>query len=96
MGEDCQVSFTPEQLAADEAVYNFNRTWKYGTEAPGVSVFKKDVDEATGKSTLYQTYSAYAAALGGLSSVLSLLDLSPEGRAEDGRNMYWVKHKEAY
>jgi predicted dithiol-disulfide oxidoreductase (DUF899 family) len=91
--EDLQVSFTPEQIANKTCTYNFNRTWNYGSEAPGISVFYKDAE--TGR--IYHTYSTYAAGLGNLGSVLGLLDLTPFGRdEEEKRNMWWVKHKEEY
>ena len=92
--EDFQVSFTKEQMSEGTTTYNFNRLWKFGPEAPGLSVFR--IDKETG--TIYHTYSTYAAGLGSLSSVLSLIDLTPEGRREKemGKNMFWVQHKEAY
>jgi predicted dithiol-disulfide oxidoreductase (DUF899 family) len=92
--EDFQVSFTKEQMDNGKTTYNFNRLWKFGPEAPGLSVFR--IDKETG--TIYHTYSTYAAGLGSLSSVLSLIDLTPDGRREKemGRNMFWVQHKEAY
>jgi predicted dithiol-disulfide oxidoreductase (DUF899 family) len=74
------------------ARYNYGRQWRWGSEGPGVSVFKRHQGET------FHTYSAYSAALGSQSVVLSLLDLTPNGRDEDGGkgNMWWVKHKEAY
>ena len=91
LNEDLQVSFTAEQVASGTDTYNYNRLWGYGSEAPGVSVFRKDGDK------MYHTYSTFAAGLGGLSPVMNLLDLTPDGRQEkDKRNMWWVKHKEEY
>ena len=91
-GEALSVSFTPEQEAAKNKPYNYGRQWQWGKEAPGLSVFKKDA--STG--AIYHTYSTYSAGLGtvpGVSPVLTLLDLTPEGRAEGGgRTMWWVKH----
>ena len=91
LNEDLQVSFTAEQVAGGTDTYNYNRLWGYGSEAPGVSVFRKD----GGK--MFHTYSTFAAGLGGLSPGMNLLDLTPDGRQEtDKRNMWWVKHKEEY
>jgi predicted dithiol-disulfide oxidoreductase (DUF899 family) len=95
--EEFGVSFTAEQLASTEgAPYNYGRTWKYGSEAPGLSVFKKDPDDGT----VYHTYSTFAAGLAtspGLSLVHSLLDVTPTGRDEKSkRPMWWVKHKAEY
>uniref|UniRef100_A0A7S3GK72 Uncharacterized protein n=2 Tax=Palpitomonas bilix TaxID=652834 RepID=A0A7S3GK72_9EUKA len=94
--EDMGVSFTPEQMAdAEGAPYNYGRRWRYGSEAPGLSVFAKD-----GEGNVYHTYSTFAAGLATvptLSLVHSLLDVTPEGRAESGKHpMWWVKHKEEY
>ena len=63
-------------------------------ECLGLSVFRKDKTNGV----LYHTYSTFAAGLGSLSSVLSLIDLTPDGRQEKerGRNMFWIKHKEMY
>jgi len=92
--EDFQVSFTPEQMEQGTTTYNYNRLWKFGPEAPGLSVFR--VNKETG--TIYHTYSTFAAGLGSLSSVLSLIQLTPEGTREKemGKNMFWVQHKEQY
>ena len=59
-GEDLGVSFTPEQQAAKDMPYNYGRQWKWGTQGPGLSVFKKD--KTTG--AVYHTYSTYSAGLG--------------------------------
>jgi predicted dithiol-disulfide oxidoreductase (DUF899 family) len=92
--EDFGVSFTPEQMQAGTTTYNYNRLWRFGPHAPGISVFRRD--KATGQ--LLHTYSTFAAGLGELSSVMRLIDLTPEGRQEGGGNgnMWWVKHKENY
>lgn len=93
--EDLGVSFTQEQVDQKTTVYNYNRTFAYGTQAPGMSVFFKDKD--TGK--VYLTYSTFAAGLGSVSLMHDLLDIVPSGRDETGegkRNMWWVKHKEDY
>lgn len=90
-GLDHSVSFTSVQCASKECEYNFNRKWLYGKEAPGLSIFRRD----NGK--VYRTYSTYAAGLGDLSLVHSLLDLTTTGRDEKNKsNMWWVKHKEDY
>ena len=92
-GEDLGVSFTSEQDATNNRPYNYGRQWAWGQEGPGLSVFKKDMTSGA----IYHTYSTYAAGLGGLSVVFSLLDLTPGGRSEEnGRNMWWVKHKQQY
>lgn len=89
---DMGVTFLPDQ--PKEGNYNFGRSWMWGNEAPGLTVFHKDSE-----GNLYRTYSTYAAGLGEMSVVFTLLDCLPEGRDEDGKgrnNMWWIKHKEKY
>ena len=94
--ENFQVAFTKEQMESKNTVYNYIRTWNFGSTAPGISVFYKKVNE-DGTFKIYHTYDTYSAGLGNLVSGLTLLDLTPEGRNEKtNRNMYWVKHKESY
>ena len=89
--EDMQVSFTSDQQERKCCTYNFNRTWDYGPNAPGMSVFRRQGDNVC------KTYQTFAGGLGDVSLVHSLLDLTPSGRDEkDKGNMWWVKHKEAY
>eukprot|EP00039_Didymoeca_costata_P023619 m.7701 g.7701 ORF g.7701 m.7701 type:complete len:235 (+) comp3758_c0_seq1:129-833(+) len=93
--EEFGVSFDKDQVEQGNAIYNYNRKWSYGTEAPGFSVFKKK----DGK--IYNTYNTYAAGMVPVSPMHALLDMTVTGRNEldqDGkkRNMYWVKHKETY
>jgi predicted dithiol-disulfide oxidoreductase (DUF899 family) len=52
---DFRVSFTPEELAAKRADYNFKLQDPHAPEREGVSVFYRD---AAGK--VFRTYSAYA------------------------------------
>jgi predicted dithiol-disulfide oxidoreductase (DUF899 family) len=88
------VSFTPEQLETKKCEYNFTGTWNYGSEAPGVSVFRKRKRDGA----LFHRYSTYSAGLGELSLAHSILDLTSAGRdeADPKGNMWWVKHKEEY
>lgn len=95
--EDVGVSWTPEQAEAKDRPYNYGRQWPWGTEGPGLSVFKRDRSANGGAGAVYHSYSTFSAGLGSLSLVLSMLDLTPEGRGEEGgKNMWWVKHKEQY
>ena len=73
-GEDLGVSFTAEQQAAKDMPYNFGRQWKWGTQGPGVSVFKKD------KGAIYHTYSTYSAGLGGQVSTHFKRSIIPQTR----------------
>ena len=92
--EDFGVSFTAEQLASGEGGdYNYGRKWKFGSQAPGLSVFHKAEN-----GDVFHSYSTFAAGLSEVNVTFSLLDLIPEGRNErpNNRPMYWVKHKSEY
>lgn len=97
--EDLGVTFSKEQQDNNQRVYNYNRTWPFGSDAPGLSCFR--YDRASGQ--IYHTYSTFSAGLGSINQVLNLLDLTATGRQEGpsteggrNRNMWWVKHKEEY
>ena len=87
---DYQVSFTDEEMENGSGTYN----WRVGKfpvkEAPGLSVFRKDGD------TVYHTYSTYARGLDVLIGAYNYLDLVPQGRAESGYSMSWVKLHDEY
>ena len=92
--KDFGVGWSQEDIDSGTAVYNYNKEWKYGPTAPGLSVFKKSSD-----GTIYHTYSCYSVGLADFNATFALLDVVPEGRAEgsSGRNnMWWVEHKEDY
>jgi len=91
---DYHVSFEPEAVARGEAVYNFAPARELPEEVSGFSVFAKD--EA---GRVYHTYSSYARGDEGALTAYFLLDLTPNGRQEDGphRNlMDWVRHHDRY
>jgi len=64
---DYHVSFTSEEREKGEVYYNYGTSTFSGSEAPGISVFYKDMD-----GTIYHTYSCYAAGLHMLNGGLSL------------------------
>ncbi|CAB9504918.1 Bacterial protein of unknown function (DUF899) [Seminavis robusta] len=91
--KDYGVNWGQDDVDSGSALYNYGKQqWKFGTMAPGISVFKK----ADGK--VYHTYSTYAAGLADLNATFALLDITPTGRSETGgsNNMWWVKQKENY
>jgi len=90
---DYHVTFTPEELAANQADYNYALGTFPAPEAPGVSVFYKDTDGA-----IYHTYSCYARGLDILNGAYHLLDLVPKGRDEAGLtySMEWLRHHDRY
>jgi predicted dithiol-disulfide oxidoreductase (DUF899 family) len=88
---DYGVSFTPEQLAAGEAEYNYRTDPISGSEAPGVSVFCRDED-----GQIYHTYSTYARGLDMLNVGYHYMDLVPKGRDEGPGSMRWLHRHDEY
>ena len=88
---DYHVSFTPEEKAT--AYYNYENRGFPATEAPGISVFRKDEG-----GRIYHTYSCFARGLDMLNGAYHLLDLVPKGRDEDGAShkMSWVRRRDQY
>jgi predicted dithiol-disulfide oxidoreductase (DUF899 family) len=87
---DFGVAFSPEQR--ESRIYN------YGSQAPGladregVSVFFRDHE-----GTVFHTYSAYARGIDLLNSAYNYIDLTPEGRGEEGRQpQFWVRRHDEY
>jgi predicted dithiol-disulfide oxidoreductase (DUF899 family) len=88
---DFAVSFTPEQVASGELLYNFGTQRAQTTDMPGVSVFHKD---ATG--TVFHTYSTYSRGIDLLNATYNYLDLVPKGRDEGERIMSWLRLRDSY
>lgn len=90
---DFHVSFTPEQLAARNAEYNYQMIDPGIEELPGYSVFAKN---ETGE--VFHTYSAFARGGEALLSTYALLDMTPKGRDEtlNGNLTDWVKRHDEY
>jgi len=87
---DFGVTFTPEEIARGETVYNYARRSFPSTEAPGISVFHKPDPE-----TVVHTYSTYGRGLDMMNAAYHLMDLLPKGRDEDGLpyTMAWLKRR---
>ena len=88
---DYHVSFTPDEIDAKRAIYNFKRQDPEASEREGISIFFKD---EAGNS--FHTYSAYARGIDLLSADYNYLDLVPKGRDENGRGPYWVRRHDEY
>lgn len=90
---DYAVSFTPEQIEAGEAKYNFGTTPPYGPELPGISVFYRGDGGA-----VFHTYSTFARGLDMMNAAYHYLDLTPLGRHEEGLPypMDWVRLRDQY
>jgi len=88
---DYQASFTPEEMAAKRAFYNFTMRDPLAREREGHSIFVKDA-----RGTIYHTYSCYDRGNDKLNIHYHYLDLVPKGRDEDGRGPYWVRRRDEY
>ena len=89
---DYNVSFRPETLERNAALYNYSPRKLDSTEMPGISAFFRDGDQ------IYHSYSTYARGLDMLNTAYHYLDIAPQGRDEEGLAfpMQWVKHRIAY
>jgi predicted dithiol-disulfide oxidoreductase (DUF899 family) len=89
---DHRVSFTKDQIAKGEKLYNF-QTQLPGEELPGASVFYKNED-----GEIFHTYSTYSRGLDILIGAYNFLELTPKGRDEEGlkHGMAWVRHHDRY
>lgn len=91
-GRDFGVSFTDEELADKNAIYNFNRQPFAIRELPGVSVFLKDEH-----GDVYHTYSTYARGLDTFLTAYQYMDVTPKGRDEaETPGMGWLRHHDRY
>ncbi len=88
---DYHVSFTPEESAKKEALYNYAIQDPCESEREGVSVFYKD---PTG--SVFHTYSTYARGIDMLNVDYHYLDLVPKGRDEAGEGPFWVRRHDEY
>jgi predicted dithiol-disulfide oxidoreductase (DUF899 family) len=88
---DYQASFTPEEMKAKRALYNFEMRDPFAREREGHSIFFRDSDGA-----VFHTYSCYDRGNDKLNVHYHYLDLVPKGRDEGGRGPYWVKRKDEY
>jgi predicted dithiol-disulfide oxidoreductase (DUF899 family) len=91
---DFGVSFTPEQVAAGTAFYNYRETDVPLEDLSGLSVFYKDE-----RGAIYHTYSAFGRGGEEVLGTYMYLDLTPKGRNENGPNFDltdWVRHRDRY
>ena len=89
--QDYQVSFTPEEVAKQQAYYNYAVQDPLLSEREGVSVFCKDP-----AGRVFHTYSAYARGIDLLNTAYNYLDLVPKGRDEGGQGMDWLRRHDEY
>lgn len=90
---DYQVSETDEEREKGRSYYNYQIDEPFSSERPGISVFYRDDD-----GTVFHTYSCYARGLDMLNAAYHYLDLTPQGRDEDGLSypQEWVRLHDSY
>lgn len=88
---DFAVSFTEEQRASEQLLYNYGTLRPRSSDHPGISVFYRHAD-----GTIFHTYSCYARGIELVNATYQFLDLLPKGRDEDSRGMFWVRRNDEY
>jgi predicted dithiol-disulfide oxidoreductase (DUF899 family) len=88
---DFAVSFTPEDIAAGRAIYNYGSVIRKSPDMFGASIFVKDESGA-----VFHTYSTYHRGADLLIGAFNWLDLVPKGRNESAGVMNWVRRHDEY
>jgi predicted dithiol-disulfide oxidoreductase (DUF899 family) len=90
---DYHVSFTKEQLASGNGLYNYQVTKESMEELSGLSVFCRNPD-----GEIFHTYSTFARGDEGGDTTYFYLDITPKGRNETVRGNLtdWVRHHDRY
>ncbi len=91
---DFQVSFTPAQMDAGKAIYNYREVAPEIADYSGDSVFLKGED-----GRIYHTYSTFGRGGEQFLGAYGFLDVMPKGRNEQGPHHSlgdWVRLRDAY
>jgi predicted dithiol-disulfide oxidoreductase (DUF899 family) len=88
---DFHVAFTPEEIAAKSADYNFVKQDPRRPQREGISVLHRDASGA-----VFRTYSTFARGLDLMNTAYNYLDLVPKGRDEGGSGPRWVRRHDEY
>jgi predicted dithiol-disulfide oxidoreductase (DUF899 family) len=90
---DYHVSFTPEELAAGKAYYNYGVRQNDVSDEQGISVFCRNES-----GDVFHTYSCYGRGIDMVNGAYQFLDLVPKGRDEDGFkfSMEWLRRHDQY
>ena len=88
---DFHVSFTPEEMTAKKAFFNYTQQNPQAREREGHSVFYKDAGGA-----VFHTYSCYDRGNDIFNIHYHYLDVVPKGRDEGDRGPYWVRRRGEY
>lgn len=90
---DFHVSFTPDEIAAGTANYNYRRGAQVIDEMSGRSVFYRNES-----GEIFHTYSSFARGGEMFLNSYAFLDITPKGRNEtiNGNLTDWVRHHDRY
>jgi predicted dithiol-disulfide oxidoreductase (DUF899 family) len=88
---DFNASFTPEQIAAGRATYNYREGATPMEDMSGRSIFYKDDSGA-----IFHTYSSFARGGEMMLSTYAVLDMTPKGRNEKNNLTDWVRRHDEY
>ena len=92
---DFHASFTPEQIRAGKAMFNYATVpteMADMSDREGASAFYRERD-----GTIYHTYSTWARGIDLLNTTYNFLDLTANGRDEDPEaTQAWVRHHDRY
>ncbi|CAL75948.1 conserved hypothetical protein [Bradyrhizobium sp. ORS 278] len=90
---DFQVSFSDEQIATGQAIYNFAPLRRGSHELPGLTVFTRDA-----AGDIFCTFQVRSRGGDPLIGAYHYLDLTPKGRNETGRGNLsdWVRLHDEY
>jgi len=90
---DYHVSFTPEEMQAGKAYYNYAFHPINVSDEQGISIFCKSDD-----GDVFHTYSCYGRGIDMVNGAYQYLDLVPKGRDEDAFSfpMKWVRRHDQY
>ena len=88
---DLHVSFTPQEMKAGKAFFNYTMQNPGPPEREGHSVFYKDES-----GDIFHTYSCYVRGNELFNIHYHYLDIVPKGRDENGRGPFWVRRHDEY
>jgi predicted dithiol-disulfide oxidoreductase (DUF899 family) len=88
---DFGVSFTPKDIAAGRAIYNYGTVIRRSQDMFGASVFVRDASGA-----IFHSYSTYHRGAELLMGAFNWLDLVPSGRNESAGTMSWLRLHDEY
>jgi predicted dithiol-disulfide oxidoreductase (DUF899 family) len=94
---DMGVSFTEEQMASGDNIYNYGTLAAFGEESPGISIFARGRGAAD-RDRVFLTYQTFSRGLDMLNGTYHMLDLTPKGRDEQDLpfGMAWLRRHDQY